>query len=111
MIASTVDPSNEENWSVVAGGAVDVIVTAMDEEKNQSTECNIPGRFSSQRNRIQSSPNTFTHESLRATKTQTIAGKADRFCRQEQRTNSQNQPEAKGNEIIWWIVMGIRLSK
>jgi hypothetical protein len=62
MIASTVDPSNEENWSVVAGGAVDVIVTAMDEEKNQSTECNIPGRFSSQRNRIQSSPNTFTHE-------------------------------------------------
>ena len=38
MIASTVDPSNEENWSVVAGGAVDVIVTAMDEEKNQSTE-------------------------------------------------------------------------
>jgi hypothetical protein len=27
MIASTVDPSNKENWSVVAGGVVDVIVT------------------------------------------------------------------------------------
>jgi hypothetical protein len=102
MIASTVDPSNEENWSVVAGGAVDVIVTAMDEEKNQSTECNIPGRFSSQRNRIQSSPNTFTHERSPGGDKDTnygIAGKADRFCRQEQRTNSQNQPEAKGNEI------------
>ena len=58
MIASTVDPSNEENWSVVAGGAVDVIVTAMDEEKNQSTECNI-----------------FQHESLQTEESNTKLAK------------------------------------
>ncbi len=38
MIASTVDPSNEENWSVVAGGAVDVMSPPWDEEKNQLNE-------------------------------------------------------------------------
>ena len=35
MIASTVDPSNEENWSVVAGGVVDVIVTAKVEREGK----------------------------------------------------------------------------